>query len=235
MIQSVTPRWHELLSLARQHLEGVGLTRSDWTWGGGTVLMLRHQHRLSWDINIFLDDVQYLTHLSPRLNDAVGETVSRYTEQANHLACFVEGVGEIDYLTAQSVIDMKPERMDVEGHGPLQVMSDREILAQKIQYRGTRFTGRDLFDFGTITALRPELLKDQKMHQIGKINKNPLRNRLETQDIREGFDAVQVHPRATVRVSFEQAMATMGRLLKSEGFEPSQTQQPTSSIQKLKN
>ena len=229
MSQSVAPRWHELLSLARQHLESVGLTRSDWTWGGGTVLMLRHQHRLSWDIDLFLGDVQYLTYLSPRLNDAIGETVSRYTEQANHLRCFVEGVGEIDYLTAQPVIDVKPERMDVEGHGPIQVMSDREILAQKIQYRGTRFAGRDLFDFGTVTALRPELLKDEKLRQIGVISKSALRNRLETQDIREGFEAVQAHPKANVRISFEQATTTMRRWLAFEGIEPSQSHRPTPS------
>ena len=221
MNQSVTPRWQELLTLAMQHLEGVGLTRSDWTWGGGTVLMLRHQHRLSWDIDLFLGDVQYLTYLSPRLNDEVGETVSRYTEQANHLRCFVQGVGEIDYLTAQPVVDVKPERMEVDGHGPLQVMSDREILAQKIQYRGTRFTGRDLFDFAMITALRPELLKDEKLRQIGEINKSVLRNRLETQDIREGFDAVQLHPRANLRVNFEQAKTTMGRWLELDGVKPS--------------
>ena len=183
--------------------------------------MLRHQHRLSWDIDLFLGDVQYLTYLSPRLNDEVGETVSRYTEQANHLRCFVQGVGEIDYLTAQPVVDVKPECMEVDGHGPLQVMSDREILAQKIQYRGTRFTGRDLFDFATITALRPELLKDEKLRQIGEINKSVLRNRLETQDIREGFDAVQLHPRANLRVNFEQAKTTMGRWLELDGVKPS--------------
>lgn len=217
-----TSRWQDLLSLAQEHLEGVGLTRSDWTWGGGTVLMLRHQHRLSWDIDLFLGDVQYLTYLSPRLNDAVGETVTRYTEQANHLKCFVAGVGEIDYLTAQPVIEVEPEHMDIEGYGSIQVMSDREILAQKIQYRGARFTGRDLFDFATITALRPELLVDEELRQIGEINKSALQGRLRTLDIRDSFEAVQVHPNAIVKIGFDQAKGIMGRWLENQGPNPSQ-------------
>ena len=149
--------------------------------------MLRHQHRVSRDIDLFLDDPQYLSHLSPRMNDAVGETVSRYTEQANHLRCFIAGVGEIDYLLAAPVIDVEPEWMDVPGHGPLQVMSDREILAQKIHYRSTGFTGRDLFDFATVTALRPELLEDEELRKVGGIRRLALKSRFSAQDLREGF------------------------------------------------
>lgn len=31
-----------------------------WTFGGGTVLMLRYRHRVSKDIDIFVPDPQYL-------------------------------------------------------------------------------------------------------------------------------------------------------------------------------
>jgi len=37
-----------------------------WTFGGGTVLMLRYQHRLSKDIDIFVPDPQYLGFVTPR-------------------------------------------------------------------------------------------------------------------------------------------------------------------------
>lgn len=46
----------------------------DWTFGGGTALMLLYEHRRSKDIDIFLRDPQYLTALSPRLNDRVCPT-----------------------------------------------------------------------------------------------------------------------------------------------------------------
>lgn len=46
-------------------------TRPDalWTFGGGTVLMLRHGHRLSKDIDLFVPDPQYLGFVNPRLSD----------------------------------------------------------------------------------------------------------------------------------------------------------------------
>ena len=45
-----------------------GAELNNWTFGGGTVLMRRHRHRFSKDIDIFVPDPQYLGHLTPRLN-----------------------------------------------------------------------------------------------------------------------------------------------------------------------
>lgn len=204
-MNTVEPRWDDLLRLARRHLECIGLTCKDWTWGGGTVLMLRHGHRLSWDIDLFLGDPQYLTYLSPRLNDAIAADIDHYTEQANHLRCFVEGVGEIDFLIAQPVLDIHPETMEVPGHGPIQVMSDREILAQKIYYRGAQFTGRDLFDFAAITELRPEILKDEKLNEVARIRLNALMARMGAEDLRDGFEKVKRHPDSTIHITFDEA------------------------------
>jgi len=36
-----------------------GIKNPFWTFGGGTVLMLRHGHRQSKDIDIFVPDPQY--------------------------------------------------------------------------------------------------------------------------------------------------------------------------------
>ena len=57
----------------------------DWTFGGGTALMLLYEHRRSKDIDIFLRDPQYLTALSPRLNDHTEALTGRYVEQSNFL------------------------------------------------------------------------------------------------------------------------------------------------------
>ena len=216
-IREADSRWNDLLTLARRHMESVGMSRSDWTWGGGTVLMLRHKHRLSWDVDLFVNDVQLLSYLSPRLNDNVAADVDGYNEQSNHLRCFIDGVGEIDYLTAQPVIDFKPEKMDVPGHGPLQVMSDREILAQKIHYRGHGFTGRDLFDFATITALRPELLEDAALQEIGFGRKAPLDARLSSDILKQDYSTVRLHEASTVSLSFEDAREAMQAWLDGTG------------------
>jgi hypothetical protein len=45
-----------------------GVAAPFWTFGGGTVLMLRYRHRRSKDIDIFVPDPQYLGYVTPRLN-----------------------------------------------------------------------------------------------------------------------------------------------------------------------
>jgi len=89
-----TLKWRQLLALAITHLDNVGIPRSDWTWGGGTVLAVRHRHSLSRDIDIFLHDARYLEYLSPHLNDAIAEDVYHYVEQANHLRWFMTESGK---------------------------------------------------------------------------------------------------------------------------------------------
>ncbi|MEK1893849.1 MAG: nucleotidyl transferase AbiEii/AbiGii toxin family protein [Rhizobium sp.] len=62
--------WHTLLDRAIRGLESLkksNVAPEDWTLGGGTALMLHHQHRMSQGIDIFIDDAQYLAFLSPRL------------------------------------------------------------------------------------------------------------------------------------------------------------------------
>lgn len=222
----VEPRWNELLTLARKHLQEIGVSNSGWVWGGGTVLMLRHEHRLSWDIDLFLNDPQLLSYLSPRLNDSIAEDIDQYSEQGNHLRCFVDDVGEIDYLLVAPVLDMEPELMEIEGHGTLQVMSDREILAQKIYYRGFGFTGRDLFDFATITTIRPELLDDAELYKTASIRKRVLTARMSSPGLKEEFDNVRLHKNATVQLSFDEARTKLENWL---GIDPVEPQPETSS------
>ncbi len=203
-------RWDDLLALALTHMESVGVGRRDWTWGGGTVLMLRHRHRLSRDVDLFLNDVQTLAYLSPRLNDSVASTVDSYSEQANHLRCVVNGLGEIDYLAVAPVIDFEPETMDLPEHGIVQVMSDREILAQKIHYRATALKGRDLFDFATVTHVRPELLLDAKLHGVATGKRAVLEKSLNQRDSLENdYAAVEPFDSRMERMSFKDATNRM--------------------------
>jgi hypothetical protein len=202
-------KWRELLTLAEQHLSSAHLDRSDWVWGGGTVLMLKYQHRISWDVDIFLNDPQYMGMISPRLNDTVASSASDYSEQANHTRIMIEDVGEIDYLIAGTVIEYKSDVLEVEGFGEINVMPDREILAQKIQYRGSSFTGRDLFDFAAITAIRPELLEDVQLQKVGEINHKAIARRLNDPSVKEAYESVALHPASPNALSFEQAKSKM--------------------------
>ncbi len=56
-----------------------------WTFGGGTVLMLRYGHRRSKDVDIFVPDPQYLGYVSPRLSDLAAELSDDYVEAAAYV------------------------------------------------------------------------------------------------------------------------------------------------------
>jgi hypothetical protein len=62
-----------------------GLSDPFWTFGGGTVLMLRYHHRKSKDIDIFVPDPQYLGYVTPRLSDLAMEVASDYVEAAGYV------------------------------------------------------------------------------------------------------------------------------------------------------
>jgi len=77
--------WEVLLPRALEILEGVG-PDTFWTMGGGTVLMLRHNHRASKDVDIFFRDPQPLGYVNPRLGGAAERMTSQYEESSGHVA-----------------------------------------------------------------------------------------------------------------------------------------------------
>ena len=133
----------------------------EWRWGGGTVLMLRHRHRDSSDIDIFIDDPQYLGYLSPVMNDSVGSMTELYDQQSKFIKLYLPPDGEIDFVVAAPLTPKPFEHAKVNGR-PVKLETDLEIVSKKIWYRSESFTGRDLFDLhwlvvndpGAIPALR---------------------------------------------------------------------------------
>jgi len=159
--------WRALLTRAIARLESAGVGDTQWMLGGGTLLMLRYRHRVSRDIDIFVNDVQYLSYLSPRLNDAADRPLN-YSETANVLRLFYPE-GEVDFLAVAPVIpSLGSEPLPIEGVGAraiIPAMSDTEIVAQKLFYRAWAFTGRDLYDFATIARCNPSVLDDKRLRR----------------------------------------------------------------------
>ena len=88
MVEDRLRIWEVLFQRALVLIDSVaraGITLSDWSFGGGTVLMRRYRHRFSRDVDIFIPDPQYLGYLSPHLNDTAEEMTDDYTLQANFL------------------------------------------------------------------------------------------------------------------------------------------------------
>ena len=141
--------WKDVLRSAvhiLRALEKRGFPRPDFTMGGGTVLMFRFEHRLSRDIDLFLSDVQFISVVSPRLNDYAASVVSDYVEQANAVK-LIFAHGDVDFLAAGPVIpdDKSDDFLEFEGEH-IRLESTAEILGKKMLYRAESLKSRDAFD-----------------------------------------------------------------------------------------
>jgi hypothetical protein len=162
----------------------------DWSFGGGTVLMLKHRHRFSKDVDIFVPDSQCLGFLSPRLNDDAGEDPRGYDEQTNSLKIYYSE-GEVDFVVATPLTPMPFERQTVLGRA-VNVETPLEIVAKKLQFRAAEFKARDLFDLALV--LERELSSIPFLRQLIQAKQEALLARFQTREssLREDFEAIDV-------------------------------------------
>ena len=95
-------RWELLFQRALILIDSardIGIPVNDWTFGGGTVLMRRHRHLLSKDVDIFINDPQFLGYLTPRLSPTAESLTTQYIEDHKHVK-LVFSEGEIDFVAA---------------------------------------------------------------------------------------------------------------------------------------
>lgn len=153
--QSLLPRGLALLDEIRTH---GGIADPFWTLGGGTVLMFRHRHRLSKDIDIFVPDPQYLGYVTPRLSEVAANMTPDYTEQPNASVKLQFEEGEVDFVASPNLLGDAWEVWVIEGH-EIRVETSAEIIAKKMHHRGDRVTARDLFDLALVIEREPEQLR----------------------------------------------------------------------------
>ena len=131
-----------------------------WSFGGGTVLMFRLNHRRSKDIDIFIPDPQILGMFSPRLNDNAHSLTNAYVETGGSLKLlFPEG--EVDFVVAENLTQRPFELAKVRGRDVF-LETPAEVIAKKMWHRGHLATGRDLFDLAAVATFNEQLLEDAK-------------------------------------------------------------------------
>lgn len=150
--------WPQALGLMT-HLEAM-VAQPLWTFGGGTVLMLRHGHRLSKDIDLFVPDPQYLGYVNPRLSD-VAEVVSADYEENAEFIKFYLPQGEIDIVVGAALTAQPFEVVQHAGR-KIKVERSAEIIAKKMWHRGDQAKARDLFDLCAVAAAEPEALAEAR-------------------------------------------------------------------------
>ncbi|HEY4371034.1 MAG TPA: nucleotidyl transferase AbiEii/AbiGii toxin family protein [Burkholderiales bacterium] len=157
---SVPDSWERLFAPALRLLDDVQARAGAapfWTFGGGTVLMLRYRHRLSRDVDIFVPDPQTLGYVTPRLSDVAESITENYVEAALYVK-LVLPAGEIDFVAAPNLTAAPFEEWRLLEHA-VKVETATEIVAKKMWHRGDRATARDLFDLALVIREEPEDLR----------------------------------------------------------------------------
>lgn len=152
--------WRTLLVHAFALIDDIslhGLSNPFWTFGGGTVLMLRYNHRLSKDIDIFVPDPQYLGYVSPRLSDTA-EAVSQDYVEGPGFVKLLRPEGEIDFVASPNLTAQPFDEWELLGR-TVKVETAAEIVAKELWHRGDRATARDLFDLSLVIEREPKALQ----------------------------------------------------------------------------
>ena len=152
--------WRGLLQHAFSLVDEIalhGLPQPFWTFGGGTVLMLRYRHRFSKDVDIFVPDPQYLGFVSPRLSDLAESITHDYVEGPGYVK-LLRPEGEIDFVASPNLTEAPFEMWSLLGR-EIRVETAAEIVAKKLWHRGDRATARDLFDLSLVIEREPDALQ----------------------------------------------------------------------------
>ena len=197
--------WETLFQRALELIESVsyaGIALENWSFGGGTVLMRRHHHRFSKDIDIFVPDPQYLGFLNPRLNTKAESLTTKYVEQANSLK-LIFPEGEIDFVASAPLTKDPTVTEELFGR-PVQVETSTEIVAKKVWHRGVEFTARDIFDLAMVAEKEPKAL--WKIEPILRDRRDLVLARISSQDafLRDAFDELEL---LAYRRSFDECVA----------------------------
>jgi hypothetical protein len=172
-----------------------------WTMGGGTVLMLRHNHRASKDVDIFLRDPQALGYVNPRMGGIAEQMTVKYEEGAEHVKLhFPEG--EVDFVA--SPLLTAPGFVDSEVLGrAVRLETDVEIVAKKLWHRGNEAKARDLFDLCLVIERSPDNLRQAAKyltrHRAAFLDRMQLRRDI----LRAQFESIDVRD---YRPSFDRSV-----------------------------
>lgn len=205
MVEDRLRIWEALFQRALELIDSVGhagITIQHWSFGGGTVLMRRHHHRFSKDIDIFVPDPQYLGYLNPRLNTKAESLTMKYVEQANSLK-LIFPEGEIDFVASAPLTEDPAITEELFGR-PVKVETSSEIIAKKVWHRGVEFTARDIFDFALVTEKEPKAL--WKIEPVLRDRRDAILHRIASQDafLRDAFAQLEV---LDYRRSFDECVA----------------------------
>ena len=147
-------RWPALLADALRLLRSLP-DKPRWSFGGGTALSAQYDHRVSYDIDIFVRDSDVLRDLTPARNASTRALLAGrgFEYPGNYLKLNLEG-GEIDFIVAGRRTENPTRPWMFDGEEIL-IETPWEIAIKKIFYRPSSFKVRDVFDLAAVLDRDP--------------------------------------------------------------------------------
>lgn len=136
-------QWPTLLQHAIAAMETLP-SDAFWTWGGGTALSIHLDHRISYDIDIFLENPEHLKLLHPARNNVIKDLTHDIQCPGHYMKLLFE-VGEIDFLLDSLRTSPGFTRENIAGHD-ISIETIEEVLVKKLHFRGSKAIARDVFD-----------------------------------------------------------------------------------------
>ena len=198
--QVLFERAAEIIDSAREELS--------WTMGGGTVLMLRHNHRSSKDIDIFFSDPQPLGYVNPALGGVAERMTTEYEVSEGHIKLYFPE-GEIDFIAAPLLTTPGAVEGTVLGR-VVRLETDVEIVAKKLWHRGHEGKARDLFDLGLLIEAAPDELRGASHYLLRSRDAFLARISERHEIVKAQFEAIDAR---TYRPSFENCFRSASSFL----------------------
>ncbi|MCF6172316.1 MAG: nucleotidyl transferase AbiEii/AbiGii toxin family protein [Campylobacteraceae bacterium] len=147
-------------------------------FGGGTALAIYYfQHRLSFDIDLFVSDAQVLNYLSPKhwIEDTVAFNGDSYIDLSNHIRVLSRKNNiKIDILVSQDNIGntIADNSNDI-FISTVYIESIEDIIAKKIVYRRNDNLTRDIIDIAISIKFADNILK--RLYESESITLNDIK------------------------------------------------------------
>lgn len=140
-----------------------GVPKDFIKFGGGTALAMYYfQHRLSFDIDLFLSNQQSLSFFSPKLwiDDFDFFNDSEYTDKFNHIGVVTKTEIKLDILVDENLTNKYID--DSREIFPFDVYIEtiEDIISKKIVFRKQDNKTRDIFDIAVAIYKNENLLSN---------------------------------------------------------------------------
>lgn len=154
--------WQKLLDKALPALDHVFGARNEsggapaWTLGGGTAIAIQLNHRISYDVDIFVPGTA-LKRFAPANNPASAMISDKFQWPGHYLKFELES-GEIDFLSPP--LQTEPGFFWATYRDrQIALETPEEVIIKKIRFRSVKFTPRDVYDLAAVAQERSGLAK----------------------------------------------------------------------------